>query len=92
MHDAWREQKIGYSTRMFFRDEAGSAAQTIGGWQVAIAVLPAAVTALGMWLSAKQGRKLRLKVGSMEFEASTVEELKALVDVAKAIDTRLPDN
>jgi hypothetical protein len=45
----------------------------------------ALATVIGAWLHAKYGRKVRVKVGEIEAEAQTVEEVKKLLDRAQEI-------
>lgn len=42
-------------------------------------VLPLAGTAVASWLAGRQGRKIRLKVGDIEAEAGSVEEIDQLL-------------
>ncbi|WEY42049.1 hypothetical protein [Paraburkholderia sp. SUR17] len=50
---------------------------------------PAAIgvigTAVGAWISGRSGRKVRLKVGDIEVEARTVEEVDQLLLRAQAV-------
>ncbi len=66
------------------------AADAIGGYTGEIAVLiqsvsPVLTGILGAWLQSKAGRKVRLKVGDIEVEASTVDEVKQLLQHAQAV-------
>lgn len=54
------------------------------GLQGMLAVAPALCTALGAWLHARYGRKVRLKIGEIEVEAQTREEVEKLL--AKALE------
>ena len=52
---------------------------------VATGVLPSALSgALGVWFQARFGRKIRLKIGDMEAEATSVAEIELLLERAKA--------
>jgi hypothetical protein len=64
--------------------------EAIGGYTGQIAVLIQAVSPvltgiLGAWLQSKAGRKVRLKVGDIEVEAKTVEEVEQLLQRAQAL-------
>lgn len=48
-------------------------------------VLPLAGTAVASWLAGRQGRKVRLKVGDIEAEAGSVEEIDQLLVSAQAL-------
>lgn len=45
-------------------------------------------TAIGAWLHARYGRKVRLKIGEIEAEAQTVEEVETLLARAQEIQQR----
>jgi len=49
---------------------------------------PVLGTGIGAWLHARSGRKVRLKIGDIEAEARTVEEVEKLLDRAKDIQQR----
>jgi hypothetical protein len=52
---------------------------------VATGVLPSALSgALGVWFQARFGRKIRLKIGDVEAEATSVAEIELLLERAKA--------
>lgn len=44
---------------------------------------PPFFTLLGAWLTARYGRKIRVKIGDVEAEGQTVEEIEALLRKAK---------
>jgi hypothetical protein len=52
--------------------------------QVVTMAAPAATALIGAWLQARHGRKVRLKVGDVEAEAATVQEVEQLLERAKA--------
>jgi len=52
--------------------------------KLAATVGPVVGTAAGAWLHARYGRKVRLKIGEVEAEAQTVEEVKQLI--ARAVE------
>lgn len=76
-----KEQDIKYSERMFFRDSVDSGGITLlGEFTILAKVLgPVAIGAIGHWVVAKQGRKVRVKMGDIEAEAASVEEVKELL-------------
>ena len=45
-------------------------------------------TALGAWLHARYGRKVRLKIGDIEAEAQTLKEVEKLIARAQEIQQR----
>ena len=49
------------------------------------AVVPAAAAVCGAWIQARFGRKVRIKVGDIEAEAHTTEEVERLLMTAVAI-------
>jgi hypothetical protein len=49
---------------------------------------PIVGTATGAWLHARYGRKVRLKVGDIEAEAQTREEVETLLEKAQEIQQR----
>ena len=52
----------------------------------------AAVAVVGAYLAGRNGRKVRLKVGDVEAEAGTVEEVERLVRLADERGARASDN
>jgi len=54
--------------------------------KLAATVGPVIGTAAGAWLHARYGRKVRLKVGEVEAEAQTVEEVERLI--ARALEAQ----
>ncbi|MFM0408805.1 hypothetical protein [Paraburkholderia dipogonis] len=58
---------------------------------VAQAVAPILGPALGAWLQSRAGRKLRLKVGDLEVEARTLEEIDQLLQRAQALQAGQED-
>jgi hypothetical protein len=59
--------------------DVGAAAQ-----QVVTITIPAATALVGAWLQARFGRKVRIKVGDVEVEAATLQEVEHLLEQAKA--------
>lgn len=64
--------------------------------QILVTLGPAVVGALGgvigAWLQAKFGRKVRLKIGDIEGEARTIEELKELLEYAETFRRKFTDH
>ncbi len=56
--------------------------------QAAATIGPIVGTAVGVWLQGKYGRKVRLKIGEIEAEAQTVEEVEKLIDRALELQER----
>jgi hypothetical protein len=54
-----------------------------GAFEIAKDALPLIAALLGAWIQARYGRKVRLKVGEIEAEAKSVEEIDELLKVAK---------
>jgi hypothetical protein len=79
-----RERGLKTSSRLFRQDDAETPAIHLG--QVVLALGPPVVGALGavvgVWLQARFGRKVRLKVGNVEAEARTPEEVERLLKLA----------
>lgn len=55
---------------------------------VAQAVGPIIGAGLSAWFQGRAGRKLRLKVGDLEVEARTPEEIEQLLELAQALEAR----
>jgi hypothetical protein len=51
-------------------------------------VIAALTTICGIWINAKYGRKLKLKVGTVVVEATTPEEIELLVKQAKILQDK----
>jgi len=47
--------------------------------QLAPVVIPAVTGAIGIWLQARYGRKVRIKIGPVEAEARTIDEIDKLL-------------
>jgi hypothetical protein len=71
--------------------EVVSGASGLGafGLPLAIAAVPAFCTALGAWLGSRNGRKVRLKIGDIEAEAQTREDVEALLARAQEIQQQI---
>lgn len=66
---------VGYPLAEFIIKELGSAAIGVIG------------TAVGAWISGRHGRKMRLKVGDIEVEARTIEEVEQLLLRARELQS-----
>jgi hypothetical protein len=56
-----------------------------GEWKVALgaALEPTLKTPVGAWLQARRGRTARLRIGEIEADVRTVEELARVIKIAK---------
>lgn len=79
-----RAEKILVTTRMQFRDSAGAGTVSLGQFAIeTIKVLgPVVTAAIGAWLQKRYGRKVRIKIGEIEAEAQSVEEVEQLLQQA----------
>src|SRR6185312_15222760 len=66
------------SMGMHFEESADSHSFLLGSFTIGLgkAIALPVCTAVGAWLHAKYGRRVRLKIGELEAEAQTVEEVK----------------
>jgi hypothetical protein len=78
---------IEHSARSYTRDSIGGGGGLVGTFGVVASALgPALCTALGAYLNARCGRKVRLTIeldGKIEAEAQTVDQIRELVKVAE---------
>ena len=76
--------------RMYFRDAIGGGASLLGEFLIPIAqvVVPALGVVLVGWLQGRAGRKVRLKVGDVEVEARTPEEVEFLLQHVKEFQSK----
>lgn len=79
-----KEQDIKYSERAFIRDSGEYGGVTLlGEFTIMAKVLgPAVIGAVSAWFAARQGRKLRVKIGDIEAEAGSIEEVEELLALA----------
>lgn len=80
---------VSYSQRALALDSAQAHGYPLPEFILALKILaPSAIGAIGVaagaWIQARYGRKARLKVGDVEAEGRTSEEVKALLEMAKA--------
>jgi hypothetical protein len=89
--NAAHAQKLTIASRVTFQKFMGGQNVSLGEFTIKLAeiVVPALGTALGTiigaWLQARSGRKVRLKVGEVEAEAQTVEDVEKLIARAQDI-------
>lgn len=76
------------SPRIAFCDSPGSVGGMAGEFLIPAAqiIVPAVSVAVVAWISGRAGRKLRLKVGDVELEASTQKDIDLLF--AKALELK----
>jgi hypothetical protein len=71
----------------FAMDSAAGGGGPVGEFIFDAAAVTALIRCLGTicteWIKARHGRKLRLKSGDVEVQATTVEEIEAMVKLAK---------
>ena len=60
--------------------------------QLTPVVIPAVAGAIGIWLQARYGRKVRIKIGSVEAEARTIDEIDKLLKRAADFQTSTSDS
>lgn len=73
---------------------AADAAPAINLGQITSALGPAAITGLtaaaATWLQGRAGRKVKVKIGSVEAEGATIEEVRQLLELAAEVQARAP--
>jgi hypothetical protein len=81
---ALREAGIVYSQRAMAFDGAGALGYPLGEYFISLAqvVGPVVGVALGAWITARGGRKLRIKAGNVELEANSKEDIEHLQKLA----------
>lgn len=75
-----KEQGIKFSERVYVRDAVDGGMTALGEfmfWGKELGV--PAITGICGWLAARQGRKVRVKMGDIEAEAGSVEQVKELL-------------
>jgi len=82
---AVRAQGVKVSSVVELQESVGSETVWLGKYTIEVAKIAAPVLAgiIGAWLQARYGRKARLKIGDIEAEARTVEEVEKLLEHAK---------
>jgi hypothetical protein len=81
--DELTHQGVEVSSHIALREAVGSTASYFGefGIRLAVALVPALCAAVGAWLHARYGRKVRVKIGEKEIEA----EAQTIGDVEKLL-------
>jgi hypothetical protein len=91
-YGALKLEGVEASARMRAFDAAGAVSGLTGEFILTITALASVVTPIatltGAWLHARLGRKVRLKIGDVEAEAQTVEDVKRLLDQAEQLKRR----
>jgi hypothetical protein len=83
--NALRAKRLEVFPMTLIRKSVGGASNYVGEFLVAFAAVGTPLaTILGAWLQARYGRKVRLKIGDVEAEARTVEEVDGLLRRAQA--------
>ncbi|GAA0574608.1 hypothetical protein GCM10009416_11640 [Craurococcus roseus] len=87
-----REHGVKASSSMFRQDDAETPAIHLGQMVVKLGpyVAPALAAVIGVWVQARFGRKARLKVGDVEAEARTPEEVAQLLELVPEIRDSKP--
>lgn len=89
--DAARDRGLALSSRIYVRDNApegmlgfGTALQ-LGEYMVPLATagIASISTLVGVWLKGRSDRNVRIKVGDIEAEAATIEDVERLLRTAK---------
>jgi hypothetical protein len=78
---------VEYSQRLISLQSADAGGWPIGNFALscALGAIPTLAGLAGAWVQARYGRKVRIKVGDMEAEANTVEEIERLLKLTIVI-------
>jgi hypothetical protein len=88
---ALRTAGIDYSQRAMAFDAADALGYPLPEFLIALSPAIAALAALcGAWVQARYGRKVRIKIGDVEAEARTIEEIEQLLKRAQAFLDKAP--
>lgn len=88
---ALRVAGIDYSQRGIAFDSADALGYPLPEFLVAFSPAMAALAAIcGAWLQARYGRKIRIKIGDVEAEARTFEEIEQLLKRAQEFRDKAP--
>jgi hypothetical protein len=82
-YDAVRKDGIEVQPTHYVFDSVAGGGGLNGAFDFAATALPAVSGLVIGWLTARAGRKVRLKVGDIEVEAQTVEQVKELLKLAE---------
>jgi len=90
---ALRDAGILYSQRRMTFDADGAAGYSVGQYVISLAQVagPVIGVAVGAWITARSGRKLRIKVGDIELEANSPAEIDHLVAKTIALKAQLAE-
>ena len=93
LDDALREDGMRVQARSDIQMSGSGGSWLTGEFLVSLATVAGPLGALaGAWITARRGRKVRIKVGEIEVEAANVEEanmlLKAVLKIKKKIDPK----
>lgn len=75
------------SARMFMRKAVGFGSLYTGEFYISAAKIlgPPIIAAVGGWLAGRNGRKVRVKVGDIEAEANTMQQIEVLLERAQKL-------
>ena len=91
--DCLRANDVRFEERIIVRKSMEEVGAFLAEFVFSLEVRTAALGALGGWLAARQGRKVRIKIGDVEAEATSVKELKSILEIAdERTATSGPDN
>jgi hypothetical protein len=90
---ALRDAGILYSQRSMTFDAVGAEGYAIGQYVISVAQIagPVVGVAVGAWIQGRAGRKVRLKIGEIELEAYSQEDMDLLVDKALGLKAKLAE-
>ena len=70
--------------KVYFQKSAEGGSWLVG--ELLVHLGPHLITAVGAYLAGRAGRSVKMKLGDKEFEASSVEEIERLIELAKSED------
>jgi hypothetical protein len=85
---------VEFSSGAALREAFAAGSAYLGDFAIKLAatVGPVLGTVVGAWLHARYGRKVRLKIGDVEAEAQTIEEVQELLRRAEEFQQRINPN
>jgi len=81
--ETMRSHGVEVIPRYYVHDAVGGGGGLSGEFTVITTALTVLGTVLGAWLNSRYGRKAKLKIGDVEAEAQTVEEVEKLIKLAE---------
>ena len=92
-HDALSAHGLNVSSLVELEESVGSETPYLGTFTVEVVktLVPVAGVigaAVGAWLHARMGRKVRVKIGETEAEAQTLEEVQELLKLARKFQSK----